>query len=133
MSDPAQDCHAEKMTIGPFLACVGGDQPGTVGGRRVVAVLPTGERTGMAFVSRAAGCTYEAVTSATYPPNEAGERLRNLRVEAGRSLGEAARLLGVGVAELSGIEWGRMRFEKDADYEDAALMLGAGPPSMERP
>lgn len=47
----------------------------------------------------------------TYPPSPEGEALRDLRVELGLGLREAARVLGLSALELANLERGRARCE----------------------
>ena len=74
---------------------------------RIRHVTPIATRRGCAFVTRECGCGVEERDFPVYPNSERGEHLRQARVAAGIYLGELARKLGIGAAELSGLERGR--------------------------
>jgi len=84
-------------------------------------VTPISTRRGCAFVTRKTGCGVEEVDFPVYPASEHGERLHRERVAAGLTLGELARRLGIGAAELSGLERGR----NDTDERGWDAVFGA--------
>jgi len=93
----------------------------------VELVAPIGERTGRALVRRQDGCSMENVTTPVYPPSILGADLRGLRLDADLSQGEAAKLLGIGASQYSGLEHGRLRFIDGDDWNRAfALLREAG-------
>lgn len=79
----------------------------------VVSVAPTGSERAFAF-----GIGEHEVV--VYPPHPDGEALRQARVGADLGLREAAKALGVTPAVLSGLEFGRYRFERAEAWAEAA-------------
>jgi len=74
-----------------------------------IAVTPVGKYKSQAFVTMVGGrCGgLQEIECYDYPPSPEGERLRQARRTAGIGLGEAARLLGLTPAGVSGLEQGR--------------------------
>ena len=81
-----------------------------------IPIEPIGTRTSRAFVTRASGCDIETMTTPVYPPSPRGEELRRVRVAFDRTLGEAARLLGLRPLDVSDLEWGRATFATDEEW-----------------
>jgi hypothetical protein len=76
-------------------------------------VGPICSRPAVALVRRDGKCNLEAIDSPQYPESPRGEELREARLASSISMGDLARKLGIGPAELSGLEHGR--FTTDAE------------------
>ena len=76
-------------------------------------VMPIAMRPSAAFVTRPGGCRLSVTEQPVYPTSDRGERLRKLRVDAGLTLGEASRRLGLRIVELSDLEHGRGQTDDD--------------------
>jgi len=86
-------------------------------------VEPIGMRRTQAFVNRGhaddgtpIGHSFEEIDMPMYPDDArlAGRELREIRVALGLSLRDAARAIGISVAQVSDIERGRARCNKEA-------------------
>jgi hypothetical protein len=78
---------------------------------RTIDVTPIGTRRSPAFVHYPDGCSFEDQVVPTFPASFQGLALRAARVATSTTLIRAARLLGVNVVEVSGLEMGSLTFE----------------------
>lgn len=69
---------------------------------------------------------FETVDFPVYPPSHDGRELRAERVRLGLSLRDGARLLGLGLVELSGLETGSHTFATAEEWAEARRRLLAG-------
>lgn len=91
----------------------------------ITAVEPTGSNFGGAFVSRKDGCSVEFADRPTYARDPRGDAFRRARQDAGIFLVDAARILGITVVDVSGLEHGRVRFVDDGDWERAMRIVAS--------
>ena len=97
---------------------------------KLLPVESTGVRKSRGFVRREGGCSVEDIETPAYPESPDGELLRECRVRCRLALGQAARILGISAAEMSGLEWGRFRFADDADVVRAVELLARDWPKV---
>lgn len=91
---------------------------------KVIEIMPIGKHKAWAFVTRADGCGVDEIEVNEYPPSPAGEDARKLRVECGLRLHDVAKALGVGAAEVSGVERGSHVPENWAAWVFGIVKLG---------
>lgn len=109
---------------------------GAVSAIRIVAVTPTGEHTGPAFVTRKTGCGLETVTTPTYPDSPRGSALRRARVYASVTLRELAAAAGIMPVELSALERGSATCVDDDEWDRLFALIPrprASTPEQGRP
>jgi hypothetical protein len=83
-------------------------------GIRIVPRHQIGERETAGFRTKADGsCSWATWVEPVYAPSPQGAALHELRVALGLTIGQAARTLGIGPADMSALEWGRAEPEGD--------------------
>jgi hypothetical protein len=89
-------------------------------------VKPTGTHTALGCFPGRPGSENlhcKPVSVDSFPPTAEGKRLRSVRRELAITLGETARILGIGVVDVSSLERGRCVFKNPADWESAFAQL----------
>lgn len=92
---------------------------------RVLPVEPTGTTTALGCGPTKGMVPYEVKT---YPRSRRGQHLRSAREALGKTMGQAARQLGISVVELSGLELGRYKLSvEDWAIVDSTLGIDSRP------
>lgn len=91
---------------------------------KLIPVAPIGTRRSVAFVCGPRTSGLRDTEEPTYPPSPRGDALRELRAREGDhvTIGEAARLLGIGPADLCSLEYGRATLS-DEDWIEAERLI----------
>ena len=92
---------------------------------RTIDVTPIGTRRSPAFVKYPDGCSFEDQILPTYPASFLGLALRAARAATATTLIRTARLLGISVVEVSGLEMGSLVFEDGAAWPLATQAIEA--------